>query len=127
MKLLDVVLLDETTPMSGREAWELCKAVQHGSAYGLAVYAFAEKWADLMEAEIAQHGFANLGDFADATSHEADTEGITGYMYGCAVRDLSHMWAYGCVLRLWHNAKYGESGEQAQQAGGVINPAILVI
>lgn len=53
--------------------------------------------------------------------HEADTEGITGYMYGCAVSILSQCWKYGEYLRKWHNKEYNYDGD------GVVNPAILTI
>ena len=132
MRFLDVVLFDEGVLMSGEKAWAECKAGQNGSAYGLAVFAYAERWADLMEVAIAERGFENLGDSARETSDMADkamgeSGGITGYMYGKAVLALSRMWVYGCVLQHWHNAKYGEDGKRANKAGGVINPAILSI
>lgn len=60
-------------------------------------------------------------DIADSTSHEADTEGITGFMYGCAVNALSQLWEYGEELRKWHNKEYNYDGE------GVVNPVILTI
>lgn len=60
-------------------------------------------------------------DIADSTSREADTEGITGFMYGCAVNALSQLWEYGEELRKWHNKEYNYDGE------GVVNPAILTI
>ena len=60
-------------------------------------------------------------DNADKLSHEADTEGITGYMYGCAVSILSQCWKYGEYLRKWHNKEYNYDGD------GVVNPAILTI
>ena len=58
-------------------------------------------------------------DNADKLSHEADTEGITGYMYGCAVSILSQCWKYGEYLRKWHNKEYNYDGD------GVVNPAIF--
>lgn len=60
-------------------------------------------------------------DIADSTSREADTEGITGFMYGCAVNVLSQLWEYGEELRKWHNKEYNYEGD------GVVNPAILTI
>jgi hypothetical protein len=87
--------------------------------YGKGIYDFAEKWADLMEQEFKQ-GRA-IRDFADETSREADTDGITGFMYGCAVEILSKYWEHGEELRLWHNSHYGHTGD------GVVNPAVLTI
>lgn len=41
-------------------------------------------------------------DNANRLSHEADVEGITGFMYGCAVSILSQYWKYGEELRKWN-------------------------
>lgn len=87
--------------------------------YSLGVINYLKRWADLMEKEI-ENG-AKVADIADKTSHIADTEGITGYMYGCAVSALSHFWEYGEELRKWHNKKYNHDGE------GVVNPAIITV
>lgn len=87
--------------------------------YGSGVIRYAERWADLMEQKISTG--KKLADIASETSHEADTEGITGFMYGCAVQILSDVWKYGEDLRLWHNKKYGHEGS------GVVNPAIITI
>ena len=95
--------------------------------YGAACYRYAEKWADLMEARIISG--ESVADCADATSHEANTEGITGFMYGCAVTILSHCWEHGETLRRWHNldTQLGNEGEKANEKGTVFNPAILTI
>ncbi len=60
-------------------------------------------------------------DIAEKTSHAADNEGITGFMYGCAVSILAHCWKHGEELRKWHNGEYKYDGD------GVVNPAILTI
>lgn len=70
-----------------------------------------------MEQEIKDG--ASVAEAAERTNHSADTDGITGYMYGQAVRLLSNYWEHGEELRQWHNQRLGYSGE------GVINPAIL--
>jgi len=95
--------------------------------YGAACYRYAEKWADLMEARIT--GGETVEQCAKATSHEADTEGITGFMYGCAVSILSHCWEHGEALRRWHNidTQIGTEGEKANASGGVLNPALLSV
>ena len=72
-----------------------------------------------MQLEIAEGN--ELKDIADKTSHEADVEGITGFMYGFAVTILSKCWIHGELLRKWHNKEYGHDGE------GVINPAVINI
>lgn len=94
---------------------------KNSDPYGSGVVRYTERWANMMEAEIAQ-GKA-LKDIAKQTSHDADTEGITGFMYGCAVGALSHFWIHGEELRKWHNKDYGV----AETEEGVVNPAILTI
>lgn len=95
--------------------------------YGAAGYRFAESWANLMEEKIAAG--AKVADIAKETSHEADTEGITGFMYGCAVSVLSAVWEHGEELRQWHNldTQIGDEGEKANETDAVLNPALLSI
>lgn len=116
---LDIELADEA-------GWQKFKTI-NSDAYGGAVVAYSERWARLMQVEIANG--KNLEDVADATSQEADIEGITGFMYGCAASTLSHCWKHGEQLRRWHNIKtqIGNEGEKANESGGVLNPALLSI
>lgn len=92
---------------------------KNNDPYGGATFRYAENWANLMEEKL--HNGEKLIDVADKTSHEADTEGITGFMYGCAVSILSQCWLYGEQLRKWHNKEYDYEGD------GIVNPAILTI
>ena len=112
--------------MSDPEGWNLF-AANNNDPYGSGVVRYAERWADAMEAEMAA-GKA-LGDIADATSHSADTEGVTGFMYGCAVSVLAKVWKHGEELRRWHNLKtqIRDEGERANETGGVLNPAVLMV
>ena len=87
--------------------------------YGRCVIRYAQRWAEMMEEHISDG--KSISDIAKKTSHDSDTEGITGFMYGCAVNILSQVWKYGEDLRKWHNGQYGHSGD------GVVNPAILTI
>ena len=96
-----------------------------GDPYGKGILRFATRWADSMERRI-NAGNA-LEDVASQCEREADDEGITGFMYGCAVGYLSNVWVHGEALRRWHNKSYGEQGEQANDSGGVINPAVLIV
>ena len=106
-------------------AWEEGLAA-NSDPYGGATYEYAEKWANLMEADIG--GGKLLSDIAKRTSHDADKDiGITGFMYGCVVQILGEVWIHGEELRRWHNDQYGESGQRANESGGTINPAILTI
>jgi len=95
--------------------------------YGRAIMVYAENWAELMEKKMA--GGATLRDIAKDSSHEADTAGISGFMYGCAVGMLSEVWEHGEALRNWHNlgTQIGTEGEKANKEGGVLNPALLNI
>ena len=95
--------------------------------YGSAVYRYAEKWARLMEARLVQG--ETVGQCAKDMSHLADDEGITGFMYGAAVRILAKCWKHGEELRRWHNldTQIGTEGEKANKNGGCLNPALLTI
>lgn len=105
---------------NGKQAdYEEFVEVNSKDGYSRGVVDYAERWADLMESQMQQG--ANLIDIADHTSHEADTDGITGFVYGCAVNALSDFWEHGEQLRKWHNKEHGYEGD------GVVNPAILTI
>jgi len=93
--------------------------------YGACIFRYAESWAELMEAKLAQG--EKLVDIADAMSDKADTAGITGYMYGAAVSVLAKCWAHGESLRRWHNneVQLGTEGDEANESNGVLNPAVL--
>jgi hypothetical protein len=107
-------------------AWDHTVEI-NGDPYGAATMRYTERWADAMEAAIAAG--ESLEDCAKRTSHEADTEGITGFMYGCAVSMLAQLWVHGEALRRWHNldTQLGDEGERANETGGVLNPALLNI
>lgn len=88
--------------------------------YGQGILNFAENWAKLMEDEIDNNN-STVEKIAQSASSKADTECITGFMYGAAVKILSECWKYREQLRVWHSAEYGATGE------GVVNPAVLTI
>lgn len=104
--------------LANDDHWEEWKK-NNTDPYGSFIIRYAERWADMMEQKMCDG--AALSDIAKQTSHDADTEGITGFMYGCAVNILADSWAYGEELRKWHNAQYGYHGD------GVVNPAIFTI
>lgn len=103
------------------------KAKNQDDAYSARIFSYAETWADMMERHVLSDH--KLEEIADKTSHDADTDGITGFMYGAAVSILSQCWVYGEQLRIWHNLKtqIGTEGQKANENGGVLNPAILNI
>jgi len=108
------------------EGWKKC-CEANSDGYGKAVIDYAEQWARIMEARMANG--EQLGNIADECSHIADTDGITGFMYGCAVSILSKVWKHGEELRLWHNIKtqIHKEGENANASGTVLNPAVLTV
>lgn len=95
----------------------------NSDGYSRACFTYAERWAEMLENEIDKTGDVRKAiiDNAERLSHEADTEGITGFMYGCSVNILAQCWEYGEELRKWHNKEYGYDGD------GVVNPAILTL
>lgn len=125
---LAALLADAPEHMSLRdpEGWKKsCNA--NTDPYGGAVMTYAERWARLMEGRMNKG--ERIADIADECSHLADSEGITGFMYGCAVGILSKVWQHGEALRLWHNLKtqIKDEGVRANESGGVLNPAMLSI
>ena len=108
------------------EGWQKFKD-NNTDPYGGAVVTYSERWARLMQVEVAAG--KPLADIADATSQEADLEGITGFMYGCAVSTLAKVWKHGEELRRWHNIKtqIRDEGQKANDSGGVLNPALLSV
>lgn len=108
--------------------WQRGVEAQKGDGYGLGVYGFAEAWARLMQAKMAEG--KKIADVADECCSLADKGyGITGFMYGCAVSVLADCWKRGEELRRWHNLKtqIRDEGEKANESGGVLNPALLSV
>ncbi|OGY43761.1 MAG: hypothetical protein A3B89_02785 [Candidatus Buchananbacteria bacterium RIFCSPHIGHO2_02_FULL_40_13] len=110
--------------LADEAGWQKFKDM-NTDGYGGAVVTYSERWARLMQVEMANG--KNLEDVADAAYHEANLEGITGFMYECAVSTLAACWKHGDRLRRWHNLKtqIGNEGEKANESGGVLNPTLL--
>jgi hypothetical protein len=113
-------------------------AEKNSDPYGSGVVRYSAKWAGLMEEKMKADGIDTSDDVAvlkfmvdnaNSLSHVADTEGITGFMYGCAVSALAHFWQHGEQLRRWHNkeTQIGTEGDRANETGGVLNPAVMTI
>lgn len=113
--------------VSNEAAWASFKEKNADGGYGERIITYAEEWARLMQAEMAA-GKA-LADVMDPTSHEANYDGITGFMYGAAVSTLAECWVHGDELRRTHNLKsqLGNEGERANEEGGTLNPALIGI
>jgi hypothetical protein len=90
--------------------------------YGRRCFTYAADWAALMEQQMAKG--KKLEDIAEATSQKADTDGITGFMYGMAVSILRDVWKHGADLNRWHNGQYGVKDPDAK---GTVNPAVITI
>lgn len=101
--------------------WRKIVRINSTDGYSRAVVEYAKCWAKYMQHLMKKHN-KTVFEVAGNASHLCDLEGITGYMYGCAVNMLSQCWKYGDDLRRWHNKKYGCDDED-----GVINPAIITI
>lgn len=108
----------------GKQKWDDAVSVNVGDSYALR---YAVAWATVMEEQILEG--KQLVDIAKQVSHDVDDEGITGFMYDCAVGILAVAWGYGEHLRRWHNidTQIGMEGERANNDGSVLNPALLVI
>ena len=116
-----------TFTVTNQEAWD--RSVEaNQDAYGRGITEYAARWASMVEDAVANG--AVIIDVLDKLSHEADTSGITGFMYGKAVLILSEVWTYGETLRRWHNRdiQIGTEGDDANaKPGAVLNPALLGI
>lgn len=104
-----------------RKAWKNFVEVNSKDGYSARVVRYAEYWAKFMQYLMVKHKGVTVAKIAEQASHAADIEGITGFMYGCAVNVLSQVWKYGEELRKWHNKEYDYEGD------GVVNPAVLTV
>ena len=113
--------------ISNQEVWEKW-VTNNDDLYGKAILEYAQRWAEFMEPHI--DAGEDIASFAKKTSNTADTEGITGFMYGAAVSVLTSCWEYGEALRLWYNLdiQIGTEGEEAnKKPNAVLNPAMLLL
>lgn len=104
-----------------RKIWENFVEVNSKDDYSVCVVRYAEYWAKYMQYLMAKHDGVKVAQIADKASRDADIDGVTGFMYGCAVNVLSQVWKYGEELRKWHNKEYDYEGD------GVVNPAVLTV
>ena len=99
--------------------FEKCIEINSHDCYSKGVIDYMIRWANMMEEHISNG--ENINNIVEKISHEADTDGITGFMYGCAVHLLSELWEYGEDLRKWHNKQHEYEGD------GVVNPAVFTV
>lgn len=115
-----------TFSLSDKAFWDECVA-KNTDGYGSCTIRYAARWANYAEAALEKG--EDFGHAVKRTSHDADLEGITGFMYGAAVSILAKCWYRGEELRRWHNldTQIGTEGEKANETGGTLNPALLSI
>lgn len=121
-------ILSSAAPIALKDAEWLAKTVEVNSdGYGSCVVHFAENWARLMHVRLTDG--KSVKDCTNETSHLADMDGITGFMYGYTVSILSQVREHSEELRPWHNldTQIGNEGELTNKKGGVINPAMLCV
>lgn len=109
------------------KAWDECVAANQDGGYCEAVLRYAARWARLMDKQVARG--ATVESVAESAASEADTEGMTGFMHGCAVWILAKVWRHGESLRRWHNlnTQMRDEGKRANETGGVLSPAMLSV
>lgn len=83
--------------------------------YSNATIQYALAWGILMQLALKEG--KELKDVWESCSHEADVEGVTGFMHGMAAKLLSYNWVHGEELKMLHNASFGVTSET-----GVVNP-----
>lgn len=105
------------TKPGGEQAYQELVA-KNQDVYGAGIVKYAERWAALMEGAKEVSGELTP-DIMNRCSHDADIDGITGFMFGAAVSVLAEHWVHGETVRQWHNAEHGYSGD------GVVNPAVF--
>lgn len=131
----------------GREE-DFEKQVNTGDDYSNAVVEYGTRWAEMLEKAILdkwpdfnweddwriKNYISNPVRFAElfqpnSLGHEADTEGVTGFMYGAAAWAIGEYWIFGKHFRLWFNIYEGgiEQGIKVTEKNDSINPAVLVI
>lgn len=108
------------------DKWNSYKS-KNKDSYGLEIIRYAERWADLMESEMDKG--KSLDSCAEETSRNADVNGISGFMYGAAVKTLYDVWAHGESLAAWHNKRtqITDEGDDATKNGRVLDPSLLKI
>ena len=113
--------------LSDAETWNKCVESNRRDPCSARVVRYAEEWGRLMQTRIANG--ESIAQCAHELSRLAYDDGITGFMYGCAVQMLVRCWKHGEELRLWRNCdtQIGTDGDKANEIGGVLNLAVLSI
>lgn len=100
----------------------------NGLSYGKAIFAYAWRWALMME-YLMEQGY-ELEEIADDMGYLADEEGITGFMHSCAAGTIAGCWVHGERFRQWFNLEnqLGTEGEEAnKKPNTILNLAMMGI
>lgn len=68
--------------------------------YGKRCFTYAEDWANMMESKLEQDGVLNK-EIIEKFSNDADTDGITGFMFGASKSILKECWIYGYYIEYY--------------------------
>jgi len=69
--------------------------------YGNACFRYANNWAFILESKI-KSGQKITKEIIEQVSHDADTEEITGFMFGVAKSILINCWEYGHMIEYYY-------------------------
>lgn len=76
--------------------------INSNDPYSYGIVKFMQRFAELLENKINQSDpQLIINEYAEEIVREADTEGITGFMYNCAIGALVKYWEYGNELSHW--------------------------
>lgn len=107
--MLDFVKWQQLKQRASQDVENVEFTSMKGSDYIAQIFAFAERWAHLMDEQIAKG--ETVEHVAEATSYLADeevTEGVSLIMYQQAVQLLVYAWDRGQELRVWHNQRFAD-------------------
>ena len=115
--------IDEATDLlfkneQAKKLWNEMVAKNCHDPYVLIIIKFARRWAKYMQFLISQGKV--VSEIAKKTSYESDFNGISDFMYNCAVKYLCECWKYGDDLKKWHNSQNGDDSNC-----GVVNPTVM--
>lgn len=72
--------------------------------YSAGIINYAERWCNMMEERIEKG--ESVAQAAEETQYAADTDLISGCMFGYSLNVLCQFWEHGAELREWYDSKY---------------------
>lgn len=112
-------------PITDNESWESW-VKSNTDPYGEACIKVARRAMEILD---EQPGDFNCHKLICRADDEAQTGGITGFMAGCVASMISKCHSRGEEFRRKWNRdnQIGTEGDKANDSGGVLNPALLVV